>query len=100
MYDAFWYVIANEGVDTSKYYPFRAKVSSQLVCTANSVNVFKRFQQQSCYFSKNYVGASMSGTVRISSGCENSLLSAVAFVGPVSVAVDASNNAFRVSCLL
>ena len=39
----------------------------------------------------------MSGSIHISSGSENDLQSAVANVGPVSVAVDASNNAFRVS---
>ena len=39
----------------------------------------------------------MSGSIQITSGSEDSLQSAVANVGPVSVAVDASNNAFRVS---
>ena len=38
----------------------------------------------------------MSGTVVIQSGSESNLLSAVANVGPVSVAVDGSSNAFRV----
>ena len=39
----------------------------------------------------------MSGTVTIKKGSESSLLSAVANVGPVAVAVDGSSNAFRVS---
>ena len=39
----------------------------------------------------------MSGTVNIQSGSETYLQVAVANVGPVSAAVDASNNAFRVS---
>ena len=41
----------------------------------------------------------MSGSIEISSGSESDLQSAVANVGPVSVAVDGSNNAFRVSCV-
>lgn len=38
----------------------------------------------------------MSGSIEITSGSESDLQSCVANVGPVSVAVDASNNAFRV----
>ena len=38
----------------------------------------------------------MSGTVSIASGSEDDLQSAVANVGPIAVAVDASSNAFRV----
>ena len=54
-------------------------------------------QQQSCSFSSNGLGAQMSGSIEISSGSESDLQSAVANVGPLSVAVDGSNNAFRVS---
>lgn len=39
----------------------------------------------------------MSGSIEINSGSESDLQSAVANVGPVSVAIDASNNAFRVN---
>ena len=38
----------------------------------------------------------MSGSVAIQSGSESNLQAAVANVGPVAVAVDASSNAFRV----
>ncbi len=38
----------------------------------------------------------MSGYIAVSSGDESSLQAAVASTGPVSVAVDASSNAFRV----
>ena len=41
----------------------------------------------------------MSGSIAISSGSEEDLQCAVAYIGPVAVAVDASNNAFRVCCL-
>ena len=43
------------------------------------------------------MAAQISGSVKITKGSETELLSAVAYVGPVSVAVDANNNAFRVS---
>ena len=39
----------------------------------------------------------MSGSISISCGNENDLQSAVANVGPIAVAVDASSNAFKVS---
>ena len=38
----------------------------------------------------------MSGSISISSGSEDDLQTALAYIGTVSVAVDASNNAFRV----
>ena len=38
----------------------------------------------------------MSGIISIASGSEDDLQSAVANVGPIAVAVDASSNAFRV----
>ena len=40
----------------------------------------------------------MSGSISIASGSESDLQSAVASMGPIAVAVDASSNAFRV-CL-
>ena len=41
-------------------------------------------------------GGSMTGTVAIQSGNDRDLMSAVARIGPIAVAVDASSNAFRV----
>lgn len=76
MYNVYKYVIANEGVDTSKSYPFYGK-------------------QYSCVYNDQSTGAKMSGTVKIKSGSESDLLSAVANVGPVAVAVDGRSNAFR-----
>lgn len=38
----------------------------------------------------------MSGVVSIKSGSEQELLAAVATVGPIAIAVDASSNGFRV----
>lgn len=52
-----------------------------------------------CQFDEDAVGATMSGMVVIKPGSESELQAAVAYVGPVSVAVDASSNGFRV-CVL
>lgn len=49
-----------------------------------------------CQFDEDAVGATMSGMVVIKPGSESELQAAVAYVGPVSVAVDASSNGFRV----
>ena len=53
-------------------------------------------QQGSCSYDKAYCGTTISGSVSISSGNEGQLLAAVASTGPVAVAVDGSNKAFRV----
>ena len=42
------------------------------------------------------MGAQMSSFINIQTGVESDLQQAVAYAGPVSVAVDASNKAFRV----
>ena len=54
-------------------------------------------QQSSCNYQRSSNGAQMSGTVSVKSGSESNLQAAVANVGPVAVAVDGANNAFRVS---
>lgn len=54
-------------------------------------------QQYSCRYNEKNVGAKMSGIVYIKKGSESDLLSAVANVGPVAVAVDGTSSAFRVS---
>ena len=51
----------------------------------------------SCSYTESGRGATTSGSVAIESGNENDLQSAVAYIGPVAVAVDAQSNAFRVS---
>lgn len=76
MYNSYMYVIANEGVDTEKWYSYNSR-------------------QGQCNFDTNYIGALMSGVVAVQVGSEDSLFSAVASVGPIAVAVDATSNAFR-----
>nr|XP_042900288.1 digestive cysteine proteinase 1-like [Parasteatoda tepidariorum] len=48
-----------------------------------------------CLFNKANVGATVTGYVDIPTGDENALKTAVATVGPVSVAIDASNFSFQ-----
>ena len=62
-----------------------------------SFGYYLSFQQVGCSYSVSGRGASMSGTVIISSGSEEDLQSAVTNVGPISVAVDARSSTFRVS---
>ena len=102
MYNAYQYVVANGGVDTQSSYPFQGRVRNiidvpnQVSLTTNLLFPFNS-QQSSCTYSKSNMGAQMSSFINIQSGVESSLQRAVAYVGPVSVAVDASNKAFRVS---
>ena len=51
----------------------------------------------SCSYTESGRGATTSGSISITSGSEEELQSAVANIGPISVAVDAQSSAFRVS---
>lgn len=103
MYNAFMYIIENEGVDTESCYPYQGTVSSKW---RHKVTFFCRnaplqcsivpLQQSTCAFNESAVGASISGIITIQSGSESNLLAAVGTTGPVSVAVDAHLNSFRV----
>ena len=61
-----------------------------------SYNCFIPLQQNSCSYASNHKGATQSGVSQIKSGDESALLAAVYSVGPISVAVDARSNAFKV----
>ena len=50
-----------------------------------------------CSYTVSGRGASISSSIGITSGSEYDLQSAVANIGPISIAVDARSNAFRVS---
>ncbi|XP_078367909.1 cathepsin L-like [Oculina patagonica] len=76
MDDAFKYIKANKGIDTEASYPYKAKDGR-------------------CHFKKENVGATDTGYVDIKQGSESSLQSAVATVGPISVAIDASHESFQ-----
>lgn len=75
-YMALLYTIRNGGIDTEASYPYKMR-------------------QGSCRFSKNNVGAAISGAKRIIQGSEKDLQNAIATIGPVSVAIDAANYSFQ-----
>lgn len=66
-------------------------------CTSTDKQmVFISIQQGTCLATGKPQNGAVSGVVRISPGNERELLEAVATVGPVAAAVDATSNAFRV----
>nr|QOV03074.1 cathepsin L3 [Dysdercus peruvianus] len=73
---AFDYIKKNGGIDTEKSYPYLEKDSS-------------------CKFSKANIGATIQSYTNIKEGSEADLQSAVANVGPVSVAIDAGEWSFQ-----
>lgn len=75
MDNAFEYVKANGGVDTEESYPYHA-------------------HQEKCHFNKKSIGSSCSGYVDIPSGDEEALQQAVALNGPISIAIDATEDKF------
>nr|QOV03075.1 cathepsin L4 [Dysdercus peruvianus] len=77
MTSAFDYILQNGGIDTEQSYPYTA---------TNSRN---------CKFSKANIGATISGYTNIREYSESDLQSAVANVGPVSVAIDAGESSFQ-----
>uniref|UniRef100_A0A2I9LNW7 Cathepsin L-like cysteine peptidase n=1 Tax=Centruroides hentzi TaxID=88313 RepID=A0A2I9LNW7_9SCOR len=76
MDQAFTYIKQNHGIDTELSYPYEGKDGK-------------------CRFSKRTIGASDTGFVDVPEGSEKKLKEAVATVGPVSVAIDASHESFQ-----
>jgi len=73
---AFQYIKGNKGIDTEMSYPYEAK---------NNV----------CRFKAANVGATDTGFVDIKAKNETDLQNAIATVGPISVAIDASHSSFQ-----
>jgi len=73
---AFQYIQDNKGVDTEMSYPYEAVDAK-------------------CRFNAKNVGATDAGFVDIPSGDEEKLKEAVANIGPISVAIDASQDSFH-----
>ncbi|OQR72774.1 cathepsin L-like [Tropilaelaps mercedesae] len=73
---AFDYIKANGGIDTEQSYPYSA---------VDGI----------CEFKKRAIGAKVTGYVDIKNGDESALKEAVATVGPVSIAIDASSPHFQ-----
>jgi len=76
MDQAFQYVIDNKGIDTEASYAYEAI-------------------DEKCKFVRKSVGATLRNYTDIPSGSEADLKEAVATVGPISVAIDASQTSFQ-----
>lgn len=76
MDQAFQYIRDNKGIDTEKSYRYKAANGA---CTFNSRNV----------------GATVKSYVDIPSGNEDKLTEAIATIGPIAVAIDASQPSFQ-----
>jgi cathepsin L len=77
MDSAFKYIIANGGIDTEASYPYEA---------ATTYN---------CRYKSTNKGASIHSYKDVTKGSESALQNSVAYHGPVSVAIDASNPSFQ-----
>lgn len=76
MDQAFTYIKKNGGIDTEASYPYTGTDGT-------------------CKFVQNKVAAKVTGFVDVKSGDENALKEAVATIGPISVAIDASSIFFQ-----
>ncbi|KAL4233440.1 hypothetical protein ACF0H5_008121 [Mactra antiquata] len=77
MDQAFEYIKAIGGIESESDYPYEAR------------------EEYSCHFKKSLERVKVSGYVDIEEGSESKLLSAVATVGPISIAIDASHPTFQ-----
>jgi len=76
MDNAFTYIKANKGIDTEASYPYKGT-------------------DDQCQFKASNVGANDTGFVDVKSKDESALQEAVATIGPISVAIDASHISFQ-----
>ncbi|KAL5241795.1 hypothetical protein ACI65C_009205 [Semiaphis heraclei] len=76
MDNAFKYIKSNKGLDTEKSYPYEA-------------------EDDKCRYDPENSGATDKGYVDIPTGNEEALMHALATVGPVSIAIDASSEKFQ-----
>ncbi len=73
---AFLYIIDNKGIDTEKSYPYEA-------------------QDGICRFKPDNVEATLNGYTYSYTGDESYLTAMIALYGPISVAIDASQDSFQ-----
>lgn len=76
MDQGFQYVIDNGGIDSEECYPYEA-------------------MDEKCHYKKSCDSAEVTGFTDVTSGDEQALKEAVATVGPISVAIDASHQSFQ-----
>uniref|UniRef100_A0A3Q2TT61 Cathepsin L1-like n=1 Tax=Fundulus heteroclitus TaxID=8078 RepID=A0A3Q2TT61_FUNHE len=74
---AFEYVYMNGGLDSEASYPYVAA------------------ENQRCFYNKSHNAITIDGYAYIPSGSEEDLMEAVATMGPISVAIDASHDSFQ-----
>ncbi|KAJ9578024.1 hypothetical protein L9F63_025115 [Diploptera punctata] len=72
----FEYIKQNGGIDTEESYPYKAKDGT-------------------CVYSNKTIGATDTGYVDLASGDEEKLKVAIATIGPISVAIHASQSSFK-----
>ncbi|GAB6027979.1 hypothetical protein CHUAL_002205 [Chamberlinius hualienensis] len=80
MNNSFQYIKDNGGIDTEESYPYYAYIPHL---------------NGTCKYDLPHSGATVTGYTNTESGNESDLLAAVAAIGPVSVAIDASNDKFK-----
>jgi cathepsin L len=76
MDNSFAYIRDNQGIDSEAGYPYYAKPLGY------------------CYYNAQYKSATDTGFVDLPSGNEQALMTAVATIGPISVAIDATHPSF------
>jgi len=76
MDQAYEYIKTNNGIDTEASYPYKAV-------------------DQACKFDAANIGATVTGYTDIPSGDETALTNAIATIGPIAVAIDASHLSFQ-----
>ncbi len=74
--DTYNYIIKNKGIDTEDGYSNEAPMGE-------------------CHFNSSNIGATMTTFKNIKSKDENALQKAVATIGPIAVAIDASHRSFQ-----
>jgi len=77
MTSSYEYIIASKGIDTEASYPYTA------------------VKGKKCKFSSSNIGATISSFVNITVGSESALQQAAATIGPIAVAIDASQQSFQ-----
>ena len=102
MDQAFTYIKVNKGIDTEDSYKYVARVNNYILWKIFSfafnfiinINYFL-LKDEKCKFKAASVGATDTGFTDIDSGDETALATAIATVGPISVAIDASQSSFQ-----
>ena len=97
---AFKYLESVKGDETEEEYPYKAKVHFKKPCIAIVVRAHNLFitalQNGKCDYKESKAEVGDKGYKTIEKKDENALQEAVANVGPISVAIDASHRSFQV----